>query len=306
VRSPKWQWPLQALMVRHMGLPVSALKGDLDRLYLEKLLEYVRTSSLDAVVILAHEQVYDEGGRLLKHLGTCHVPNDYVLRLAHEHREFLPAVSIHPARQDALEELDRCIAEGAVMMKCLPNCQMIDCRDPRYTRFWERMAEAGLPLLAHTGGEHTLQVLRPDLQDPRILQRPLECGVTVIAAHTAGKSGFGDPEYFHYFAEMALKYENFYGDNSAFNIPIRSRLVPKCRSGALAEKILHGSDFPVPVLGIWSRLRGHLPSEAYRKWQKQPNVIERDYQFKRAMGFPEETFTRLASLLPKMAMARSG
>ena len=41
-------------------------------------------------------------------------------------------------------------------MKCLPNCQNIDPSDARYRRFWERMAEARLPLLAHTGGEHTV------------------------------------------------------------------------------------------------------------------------------------------------------
>ena len=36
------------------------------------------------------------------------------------------------------------------MLKLLPNCHNIDCNDRRYTRFWEKMAEAGLPLLAHT------------------------------------------------------------------------------------------------------------------------------------------------------------
>ena len=45
------------------------------------------------------------------------------------------------------------------MMKCLPNCQNIDCSNDRFKPFWNRMAEVGLPLLAHTGGEHTLQVI---------------------------------------------------------------------------------------------------------------------------------------------------
>jgi hypothetical protein len=166
------------------------------------------------------------------------------------------------------------------------------------------MAEAGMLFLAHTGGEHTLQVLRPDLADPRTLHRPLECGVTVIAAHSAGKSGFTDPEYFHHFVEMTQKYDNFYGDNSAFAIPIRSRLVSKTRVSPVAEKMVHGSDFPVPVFGHWSWLRRDLPGESFRKWQSHPNVIERDYQFKRAMGYPEATFTRLATLLPARALAR--
>jgi len=200
--------------------------------------------------------------------------------------------------------LDRCLAGGAVLMKCLPNCQNIDFSDARYEAFWKRMAEAKLPLLAHTGGEHTLEVLRPDLADPRTLQRPLEVGVTVIAAHAGGKSGIWDPEYFHYFAEMALKYERFYGDNSAFNIPVRSRLFSKCLSQDVVLKILHGSDFPVPVFGHWAWMRGLLPFKVFRQWQKHTNVIERDYQIKRAIGFPEETFSRVLDLLPERAPRR--
>src|SRR5438034_4729764 len=153
--------------------------------------------------------------------GSFYVPNDYVLELARQHPEFLPAVSIHPARRDAIEELDRCITEGAAMMKCLPNCHNIDCCNPGYTRFWERMAEAGLPLLAHTGGEHTVPVIRKDYSDPRILKRPLEIGVTVIAAHCATKSGLTDREYFDVFADMTKQFPNLYGDLSAFNVPIR-------------------------------------------------------------------------------------
>jgi uncharacterized protein len=298
VRTKFWQWPLQALMVRHIGLPVSALKGDLDRLYVAQLLRFLRESSLDAALILAQEQVYEEDGTLLTDRGTAYVPNDYVLRLAREHPEFLPAVSIHPARKDALEELERCLAAGAVMMKCLPNCQNIDGRNRRYTKFWERMAEAGMPLLAHTGGEHTLEVVRPDLADPRTLEWPLQCGVTVIAAHAAGKSGVNDPEYFHHLVEMFGRYPKLYADNSAFNIPIRSRLIAKCAQAPVHERMIHGSDYPVPVFGHWAKWRGSLRPEVFEEWQKHPNVLERDYQFKMGMGFASDTFTRLGRLLP--------
>src|SRR5213592_2429112 len=199
LRVRGWHRPLAAIMLRHIGLPRGAMKGDLDRLYVERLLELVRGSSLGAVVILAQELVHDEQGRPIEGKGSFYVPNDYVLKLAREHPEFLPAVSIHPARPDAIEELDRCIAEGAVMMKCLPNCHNIDCGNSHYTRFWERMAETGLSLLAHTGGEHTVPVIRKDYSDPRILKRPLEIGVTVIAAHCATKSGLTNREYFDVF-----------------------------------------------------------------------------------------------------------
>jgi predicted TIM-barrel fold metal-dependent hydrolase len=296
LRLDGWHWPLGAFMVRHIGLPVSVLKGDLDALYIEKLLEMVRGSSLGAVAILAQEQVYDEHGKLMKDFGTLHVPNDYVLDLARRHREFLPAVSIHPARADALEELERCLERGAVMLKILPNCHNIDCNNPRYRKFWERMAEAGLPLLAHTGGEHTMQVVRKEYSDPRNLRLPLECGVKVIAAHCGTKSGLFDPQYFFIFADMIEKYPNLYGDNSAFNVPIRGRHVRRCLAEPMASRMIHGSDFPVPVYGAWSWLKGLVDWPTFRRWDTQPNVLERDYQLKRAMGFSEESFTRIRSL----------
>jgi uncharacterized protein len=297
--------PLHLLMARHIGLPPDCFRGDLDRLYVERLIELVRGSSLDAIIILAQEQVYDDQGRVRNDVGTAYVPNDYVLALARKHPEFLPAVSIHPARPDALEELERAIAAGAVMMKCLPNCQNIDCRDRRFTKFWERMAQAGLPLLAHTGGEHTLQVVRPDLSDPRILEWPLQCGVTVIAAHCATKSGIFDPQFFPVFSEMTRRFPNLYGDNSAFNVPKRGSVVRQCLESPLVDRMIHGSDFPVPVFGHWAWMRGTVDWKSFRRWEREPNILEKDYQLKRAMGFPEATFTRVNQLIPKTAISKS-
>ncbi len=292
-----WHRPLAAVMMRECGLPVSALKGDLDRLYVEQLLKFVRESSLGAAVILAQDKVYHDDGRVMEGAGSFYVPNEYVLKLAREHPEFLPAVSIHPARPDALEELEKCLGHGAVMMKCLPNCHNINCNDRRFTKFWERMAEAGLPLLAHTGGEHTVPVIRKEYADPRILSLPLECGVKVIAAHCATKSGLFDPEYFHIFAGMTRRFENLYGDNSAFNVPMRGRHVPKCLEEPLAERMIHGSDYPVPVHGHWAWLRGFVKWADFRRCERHRNVLERDYQLKKAMGFAPASFTRGWDLL---------
>jgi hypothetical protein len=44
-------------------------------------------------------------------------------------------------------------------------------------------------------------VIRKEFSDPRILRRPLEIGVTVVAAHCATKSGLTDREYFHVFSD---------------------------------------------------------------------------------------------------------
>ena len=306
LRVKGWHLPLAAFMTRHIGLSWKSFRGDFDRLYVELLLRLVRESSLAAAVILGHDDVYDESGRVIEGVGSFYVPNDYVLKLAESHPEFLPAISIHPARPDAVEELDRCIARGAVMMKCLPNCHNIDCANPRYTRFWERMAEARLPLLAHTGGEHTVPVVRKEYADPRTLQRPLEIGVTVIAAHCATKSGMTDPEYFHAFAEMTKHHPNLYGDTSAFNVPIRGRHIPDCLKESLVDRMLHGSDFPVPVFGHWAWLQRFVDWKDFRRCERIENVLEKDYQLKKAMGFPDAVFTRVWDLIKKPGLSVRG
>ena len=297
LRVSPWRRPFASLMLKHYGLPQDTLRKDLEPIYENRLLEMVRESSLSAVALLAQDLVHDEDGRPRPDLSMFFVPNDHVLGLARKHGEFLPAVSIHPARRDALDELEKCLAGGAVMMKLLPNCHNVNCNDTRFRPFWERMAQAGLPLLAHTGGEHTLPIVRREYSDPRILTLPLECGVKVIAAHCATKSGLTDPEYFFIWENMMKRFANLYGDNSAFTVPIRGRRVRESIRPPVVERILHGSDLPVPIYGLFPWLRGFIDWQTYRKWQHQPNVLERDYRFKLAMGYPPETFTRAWNIL---------
>ena len=62
-----------------VGMPQSALRGNLDRLYVEHLLKLVRESSLTHAVILAQDYVYDDRDQRRPDLGAFYVPNDYVL-----------------------------------------------------------------------------------------------------------------------------------------------------------------------------------------------------------------------------------
>lgn len=291
-------------MLRSVGLPAGALTGDLDGLYAQRLLRFVRESSLDAAVILAQDEPHRGDGTKIEGAGSFYVPNDYVLRLARAHREFLPAVSIHPARRDARDELERGLAGGAVMLKCLPNCQNIDWNDARYTGFLERMAESGLILLAHTGSERTLPVLAPQLADPRVLTRALEIGVTCIAAHSGTGTMLVDPDYFEVFAEMTRRFPRLYGDNSALaaaNFRLRPGALKRMLGPELAARMLHGSDVPVPVTGAVMWAGGMMRWGEWRATARIANPVERDAQIKRALGFGEETFTRLAGLLRQRA-----
>jgi predicted TIM-barrel fold metal-dependent hydrolase len=284
-------------MVRQLGLSARALDGDLDQLYAERLLGFVRESSLDSVVLLAHERVHDPDGTPREDLGSMFVPNDVVLQLARKHPEFLAGVSIHPARRDALQELDRCVESGAVLMKCLPNCQNIDFSAPHFVPFWKRMAELGLPLLAHTGGEHTVPVINAALADPKLLRFPLECGVTVVAAHCGTRSGAFDRDYFDDWTSMLREFPNLYGDVSAMVSLNRCGHLRDCLRGDIAARILHGSDFPVPVLGHRLWLQGWIDRATFRTIQKVANPLERDWRFKMALGYTEEMRTRATRLL---------
>src|SRR5437762_12882852 len=248
LRLKGWHRWLAGFMLRQLGVPASAIEGDLEAIYSEHLAKLVRESSMDAVVLLAHERVHDPNGTPREDLGSMFVPNDVVLGLAEKFPEFLAGVSIHPARRDALDELERCLERGAVLMKCLPNCQNIDMSDSRYIPFWERMAEAGLPLLAHTGGEHTVPVVNAAFADPKMLRVPLQCGVTVIAAHCGTSSGAFDRDYFDDWVAMEREFPNLYGDISALVSLNRCARLHDCLPDDIASRILHGSDFPIPVL----------------------------------------------------------
>ena len=297
LRLSGWHRALAGFMLRQLGMPSTALEGDLESIYAGHLLELVRKSSLDVVVLLAHERVYASDGTVREDLGSMYMPNDVVLDLARQHPEFLAGVSIHPARHDALDELERCIAAGAVLMKCLPNCQNIDVSDRRYIPFWRKMAESRLPLLAHTGGEHTVPVINKKFADPRLLRTPLECGVTVIAAHCGTSSGAFDRDYFDDWVAMLREFPNLYGDISAMVSLNRCAHLGDCRQREVESRILHGSDFPVPALGHRLRWNRSVDHETFRRIQKIENPIERDFRFKESLGFSDDVFTRAGELL---------
>jgi hypothetical protein len=69
----------------------------------------------------------------------------------------------------------------------------------------------------------------------------------------------------------------------------------------LEEHLIYGSDYPVPVHAVWPWLGGVISWADYLRCRRIPNILERDYQLKRAMGFPEGHFSRLRALLPGRA-----
>ena len=188
------------------------------------------------------------------------------------------------------------------MLKCLPNCQNIDWNDRCDTPFLERMAASGIILLAHTVSEATLPGIALQLAAPHVLTRALKIGVTCIAAHSGTGTMMIDPDYFGVFAEITRRFPRLYGDNSAlagFNFRLCPSALKQMLAERLAERILQGSDVPVPVTGSALCALGMLRWSDWRATARVINPIERDARIKRALGFGEKTFTRLAGLLRK-------
>ena len=289
---------LAQILVRGIGMPASVLREGLDAHLESCLAGLVRESSLDAVVLLAQDIPHRDDGTPLPDKGAFFVPNSYLLDVCARHPElFIPAVSIHPARRDAMEELERCLQAGARVLKLLPNCLNVDYADARYRPFWEKMAASNMILLSHTGGEFSLPVMCHRYADPRLLRHPLECGVTVIAAHCAGRSGLWDADYTDILLAMFEQWPRLFGDNSALCSPIRCRTLPKILPEPVRNRIIHGSDFPITVTGFGLWCMGLIDRKTWHESGRQPNVLERDVLLKRAVGFDDSQLTRLSGLL---------
>ena len=294
-RTPWWQTPFLQAMVRDAGIKISYQHRDFDALYVAQLRRWLDQSSLGAVVLLACDEVYTVDGTRRTDLTALFVPDDYVFEVCASDPRFLAGISLHPARPGAISELERQVERGAVLLKLLPCVQMVDPNDRRYLRFWERMAELGLPLLAHTGGEFTLPNHRPDLQTPACLTLPLECGVKVIAAHCGTRALPWGRDYFAVFRRMQARYPNLYGDLSALSQLTHLGTLAQLRKEP--TRILHGTDYPVVTGVFWSHLRGWFDRRTLRQVQAERNPLERKVKLTRALGFPETVFREAWNVL---------
>lgn len=298
------------LMRHKLGIYGAHREGRLDAAYLERLLRDIESAAgdgtLDAAVVFAHDRIHNEDGSVKAEGQELHTPNAYAFACAERPEargRLLPAMSVHPYRPDALDETAKWIERGAVAMKWLPNSQCMDPRDRRCLPVYDLLAAKKVPLIAHTGGEHTARVLRPELGDPGVLRPALDRGVTVIMAHCGSGSGLFDAHWLPNFCALARKHPNCWGDTSAFNTPGRARwMTMLLREEGIASKLVHGSDYPVPPTAWWS-LR-HLGWGQTRRLNRIWSYLARDVEIKRARGFPEEVFTNAARVLAPCSLAR--
>lgn len=289
----------RSLLLRHLVRRMHGLAregSEAQSAVVARLDSWMRESEIDRFVLLALDHAHTAAGE--PDLDRTHlaVDNDFVADWVARQPKALLGASVHPFRKDALDELDRLAGRGACLVKWIPSAQNIPPDHPRCIPFYDKLVGLGMPLLSHTGIEHTLPAFAQSLNDPRRLAVPLDRGVTVIAAHCGARMYLHERDSFGAWVEMAMKHPNLYGDLSGFCLPLHA--APRRRilsHPLLASRVLFGSDFPAHVWSLW-----YAPSlglERARRLHRLGNPFEKTRQTLRALGVPEEAFTRARSLL---------
>lgn len=224
-------------------------------------------------VLLPFDKNYDTDGAANLQKTQFYVPNEYVFAAAEEFPDkFIPGISVHPYRADAIEELGRWAARKARVVKWLPNAMGIDPSDPRCDAFYEKMRELDLILLAHAGREEAVDAEEDQrLGNPLLLRRALDHGVKVIVAHCAGLGQGEDldspnremvPNFDLFMRLMGeKKYEGLlFADISA--VTQHNRLGPALtvllERSDLHHRLVNGSDYPLPAINIVIRTKSLL------------------------------------------------
>jgi predicted TIM-barrel fold metal-dependent hydrolase len=253
-----------------------------------------RTPQIDRIVLLAFDAVHNGDGSMAEANTHLYVTNDYAIELCRRNpSKMLLGASVHPYRKDAVAELERCVAAGAVLLKWLPIVQDFDPADERCFPLYEALAHYKLPLLSHTGWEKSLPNLNKNVADPMLLEPALKRGVTVIGAHCGTRSAPGESDFFPNWERLAREYEHFYGDTAALNLPTRCYAYrPLLEDDLLRRKVIHGSDWPiVPLPPLRLGMRGVMDAMAEDNW------LRRDVLIKERLGFDRDYWLRAAKIL---------
>ena len=243
--------------------PKSLMENPYDA-YVEGLTHNARTSKYVKKMVLfgVDERVDDAGCCVHKDITVC-ASNDDLLAVYEKHPDVvIPFFSINPKRPDALELIDKYVALGFKGAKFLQNYWNVDTREERYQPYFEKLAALNLPLIVHVGNESSIHSYKA-CEAIEMLDAPLKVGVTVIAAHMAlSYESFGfrkmfsrNPKYYNeeYFKllEMLKQHANLYADISALLTPIRAKALKHLsQQKEVHEKLLFGTDFPVPFLTL--------------------------------------------------------
>lgn len=276
------------IYLKAFGVTEQELLREGDGLIIRRLSETLAQSSrVSAAVVLAMDAVIDKKGEVDTTKTEIYIPNEFVARETKRYPNLLFGASINPYRHDAVIRLEKAKADGAVLVKWLPSIQRIDPADERLIPFYQKLKELGLPLLTHTGTEHSFTEAVDAFANPERLRLPLKLGVTVIAAHSGGSGSYqGEKSQWRY-VKLAAEFPNLHADLSALTQLNRLGHLPwLLKRPELYSRLCYGSDMPLVNTGIvsaWGFIF-RLPIAKILKINRIANPWDRDVALKEALG----------------------
>jgi predicted TIM-barrel fold metal-dependent hydrolase len=281
---------------------------------IERLTRLIRNLGLHGKhYILALDKYYNPDGSLNLKKTEFHVPNEYVYKIAKENPDiFIPSISIHPYRKDALEELDKWGKLGIKLVKWIPNSQGIDPSNPQNEAFYKKMIQYKMTLLSHAGEERAVDAEEDQKYgNPLLLRYPLSLGIKVIVAHCGSLGTNVDLEHadkkvtdnFDLFMRLMddPKYKaNLFADISAVIQFNRDKKVLETllTRQDLHPRLVHGSDYPLPAVNLVIRLgrlkdMGFITSEEQKVLKEiyDYNPILFEFTVKRTIRFKGNKFS---------------
>lgn len=240
--------------------------------YFEKFSSSLKESKVDKTVIVALENTILSSN------------NEQTIEICKKNDNFLYGANLNPLDKDIETKFRSAIEDKAVLIKVLPSFQDVDLADKRCMPFYEMLKENNMPLLVHTGLEHTLKNSKQQLNNPVKLESAAKLGVKIICAHCGAKLHFYEKCYFQEWKNLALKYENVYGDLSGMILFYRKSYLKKIlRDDSIKSKVLFGSDYPAyPYLNLF---------------KDNDNIFDDWYYTFEKLGFDDDFFSRGNKLL---------
>ena len=281
-----------------------------DAQYVERLVRLIKAiPNRGKFRILAFDKSYSETGAPIEDKTEFYTPNRYVMELAARYPDlFVPAISIHPYRKDAVERLDYWAKRGAKLIKWLPNSMAIDASSPILDSYYDAVKRNNMVIHTHVGEEKAVEAEADQKYgNPLRFRRALDHGAKVIMAHVAslGTSiDLDDPEKrevsnFDLFLRLMdeKKYEGLlFGEISAITqanrLPVPLATMIERRD--LHSRLVDGSDYPLPAVNVVIRTSA-LVSAGFITSQERLllneiydiNPLLFDFVLKRTLRHPE-------------------
>ncbi|MEK6623425.1 MAG: amidohydrolase, partial [Bdellovibrionota bacterium] len=190
-----------------------------------------------------------------------YMPNQTIWDISQKYPEiFTPTISVHPYRQDAIQELEKWAKLGVKFIKWLPNSMRIDPSRPQLDAYYDKVKELDMTILTHVGEERAVEGDQfQKLGNPLLYRKPLDKGVKIIMAHVASLGNCEDFEqggqkscfqlFWRLFNED--KYKGIlFGEISAVTIHTRlgEALLTILEHPELQTRLMNGSDYPLPAI----------------------------------------------------------